>query len=238
MAMGYQSTFGFHDLAQWSIPPAADGGAKGKCFREISNMPGSKIQAYGVRLLRASHPRVRSLKKAHKPSEHGHKVWDSSWLLIDYLRETGAAANQRVLEIGCGWGLAAVYCAKNHSVAVTGADLDADVGPYLGLLAASNNVDVSFVNLDFDRIGSKLLTAVDLVIGTDICFCDSLIDPLRRLIQRAKKASVKTILISDPGRWPFDDLVEIYSNSRNAELLDWEIRQPHAFSGKILRIHL
>ena len=194
------------------------------------------IEACGVRLLRANHHRVRSLKKEYRPSEHGHKVWGSSWLLIDYLRETDTAANQCVLEIGCGWGLPAIYCAKNHNATVTGADLDSDVFPYFALLADINHVDVSFLNLDFDGIGSKLLKSVDVIIGTDICFCDSLIDPLRRLFQRAKKASAKTILISDPGRWPFEDLVEIYSSSRNVELLDREIKKPYAVSGKILRI--
>lgn len=197
----------------------------------------TEIEAFGIRVLLPNHPEIRRVKKRYRPSEHGHKLWDSSWLLIDYIRETNAVSNHRVLEIGCGWGLSAVYCARNHSAIVTGADIDPDVSPYFSLLADANNVDVNFSNLGFDKIGSKLLKSVDIIIGTDICFCDSLIDPLRRLFQRAKRSGVRLILIADPGRWPFEDLAEIYQSSRKAELLDWEIEKPYAVSGKILKLH-
>ena len=53
----------------------------------------------------------------------------------------------------------------------------------------------------FFIIGKRnLLKSIDIVIGSDICFCDLLIDPIRRFINRAKKASVAQVFISDPGR--------------------------------------
>ena len=106
----------------------------------------------------------------------------------------------------------------------------------MNLLSKLNNVKIDFFNLDFNKIKKNILKNVDLVIGSDICFCDSLIDPLRRFFQRAKKASVQQILISDPGRWPFDDLVDLYLGRKGVELIEWQTNKPFNLFGKILKI--
>lgn len=90
--------------------------------------------------------------------------------------------------------------------------------------------------MEFDSIRRNILIDYDVIIGSDICFCDTLIDPLRRLIQRAKNAGVSQIIISDPGRWPFDDLSELYTKKRGAESINWEISKPIKASGRILNI--
>jgi cyclopropane fatty-acyl-phospholipid synthase-like methyltransferase len=45
-----------------------------------------------------------------------------------------------VLELGCGWGLVGIACAKTFQAQVTGLDADAAVFPYLQLHAARNGV--------------------------------------------------------------------------------------------------
>jgi predicted nicotinamide N-methyase len=196
----------------------------------------TNIKAFGIQLLLSSHPEIRKLKKIYKPSVHGHKSWNASWLLIDFIKRNHLNSKSKVLEIGCGWGLSGIYCAKKYDVIVTATDIDPDIYPYLNLHARINRVDIEYQNIGFDEIRSNLLRNVNLLIGSDICFWENLIDPLRRLIQRAKRASVDRILIADPGRPTFNDLSELYMSKRGVELLEREIMNPYLVSGKILKI--
>lgn len=87
----------------------------------------------------------------------------------------------------------------------------------------SNHRAIRKLKKEFDSIRRSILNDYDVIIGSDICFCDTLVDPLRRLIQRAKNAGVSQIIISDPGRGPFDDLSGLYAKKRDTELINWEI---------------
>jgi 16S rRNA G1207 methylase RsmC len=80
--------------------------------------------------LSSSHPEVRRLQHtAARPSLHGQKVWPTSFVLLDYLQQRGVAPQARVLELGCGWGLVGIACAKMFQAQVTGLDADAAVFP-------------------------------------------------------------------------------------------------------------
>lgn len=196
----------------------------------------AELNAYGLRYLLPKHKEIAKLKKNYKPLNHGDKVWSSNWVLIDFINESNLITNHRVLDIGCGWGICGIFCAKKYNVKVTGVDMDYEVEPYVNLHSKLNNVKIDFVNLDYNKVKKNILKNVDLVIGSDICFCDSLIDPLRRFFQRAKNASVQQILISDPGRWPFDDLVDLYLGKKGVELIEWQTNKPFNLFGKILKI--
>jgi predicted nicotinamide N-methyase len=196
----------------------------------------TEIKAYGLRLLLSRHPEIARLKRKHTPSVHGNKPWNTSWLLIDHIRKIRLEPGSKILEIGCGWGTTGIFCAKKFAAAVTAVDIDPDIYPYLDLHARINKVKVEFLNKGFDKISSRRLRGVDMIIGSDICFWDNLIDPLRRLIQRARRASVGRILIADPGRPTFDSLVESLTPKRGVEVLDCEIKKPRRLSGKILQI--
>ena len=196
----------------------------------------TEIKAYGIRLLLSRHPEIRKLKRKHAPSVHGNKLWGTSWLLIDHIKKTRLEPGSKILEIGCGWGLTGIFCAKKFAAAVTAVDIDPDIYPYLDLHTRINKVKVEFLNKGFDKISRRRLQDVDMIIGSDICFWDNLIDPLRRLIQRARRASVDRIVIADPGRPTFDSLVESLAPKKGVEVLDREINKPRPMSGKILQI--
>jgi predicted nicotinamide N-methyase len=198
----------------------------------------SEIMSHGVRLLLPNHPDVRNMKRVHKPSNHGHKVWPTTWLMVDYLKSTGIANGKRVLDLACGWGLSGIFCARVLKSRVTWIDGDEDVFPFLKLLADVNSVDTDFISMDLDKVGRRILSETDIVIASDICFCDTLIDPLRRFVNRARKAAVSQVIISDPGRWPFDDLTEIFLNKQGVELMDWKVTRPVDVQGKILKISM
>lgn len=196
----------------------------------------SEIKSHGIKLLLPSHKNIRELKKEHVPTNHGHKVWPTSWLVIDYLKSIRLKGKKRVLDLACGWGLSGIFCAKTFNSKVTWIDGDEEVYPYLNLLAEKNKVEGTFMHMDIDDIGRKILKKTDIVVASDICFCDSLIDTLRRFINRAKKASVSRIYLSDPGRWTFDDLAGKYENKKGADLIEWKVTKPVNMEGKILEL--
>lgn len=195
-----------------------------------------EIVSHGVRLLLQNHKAISKLRKEPAPTDHGHKVWPTTWMLIDYLKNNRVAEGKRVLDMACGWGLPGIFCAKVCDSKVTWIDGDGKVYPFLKAIAEMNRVKPDFIKMDINRVGQKILKDIDIIIASDICFCDTLIDPIRRFINRAKKAKVKEIYISDPGRWPFEDLAELFINKRYAELLDWEVTKPVKSQGKILKI--
>jgi hypothetical protein len=88
----------------------------------------------------------------------------------------------------------------------------------------------------FDGLRTTDLREFDVMIGADICFWDSLIDPLRRLILRALRAGVRLVLVADPGRSPFEELSEYFVNRRRAVILDWTAQRPRRTQGRILEV--
>lgn len=194
-------------------------------------------QAFGLTVLYQGHPEVRRLQQeAARPSLHGQQVWRSSYLLMDYLQQRSLRPGTRVLELGCGWGLVGIYCAKTFNAYVTGIDADEAVFPYLQLHAQLNGVNIDTRQCTFKHFPAQDLAAFDLIVGTDICFWDELVDPLHRLVRHGIKAGVAEILIADPHRSPFDELCARCAKTCDAEVLDWGIKRPMKVRGKILRV--
>ena len=167
-------------------------------------------EAFGITILRSSHPKIRGLKKDHEPEIHGDKVWNSSYLIMDYLEHQGMPDKSRVLEVGCGWGQLGIYCAKRFGAQVTGVDADENVFPYLHAQAEENDVVIQTRKSRFESLRKFHLQDYDLMLGGDICFWDELVDPVYKMIRRAVKAGVDQVIIADPDdhpstpsvRWP------------------------------------
>jgi predicted nicotinamide N-methyase len=134
------------------------------------------------------------------------------------------------MEVGCGWGLAGIYCAKKHGAIVTGVDKDPDVFPYLRLHADINREEITTLKADLRKIKKKDLKQMDVLIGADICFWDNMVDPLRKLIQKALKNGVRQVLISDPGRPTFEKIVDFFSKRGIGEVYDWDTRRPKSIT--------
>jgi len=203
----------------------------------MTNRAQTEIRAYGIRVLQSRHPEIRSLKRLHTPSIHGNKHWVSSWLLMDYLRRHPLQKGARVIEIGCGWGLAGIYCAKKHGAIVTGVDIDPEVFPYLRLHAAINKVDIATLHKKFNKLKETDLQDIDVVIGADICFWDKMAYPLKRFIRRALNAGVQLVIIADPGRSPFEKISKYFVKKRNGEILQWRVQRPRNIKGQLLKIN-
>ena len=185
------------------------------------------IEYLGVKALKSTHPEIRKIKRKQLGhSAHGNKNWRSSFVLMDYLSTYPPKSACRVLDVGCGWGLSAIFMAKTFQAQVTGIDIDDSVAPYLSLQAMLNNCDIRFQNRSFESFKTAELTHYDCLIGADICFWDEMTQPLLNLITRARKGGVNTILIADPGRPPFWELVDLCAEAFSAEVITRRIYQP------------
>ncbi|MEX1033496.1 MAG: methyltransferase domain-containing protein [Cellvibrionaceae bacterium] len=192
----------------------------------------------GVFVFKNKHPVMKRLRKGIPgPEIHGDKIWPSSYFIMDYLEQNPLAEKARVMEIGCGWGLLSIYCASRFGAKVTGVDADENVFPYLKVHAALNEVKVKTKQCRFENIKRNALAKQDLVAGGDICFWDELVDPLYKVIMRACKEEVGTIVIADPGRGPFLKLAERCEKKFGAELLPWSVAKPRKTEGYLLVIN-
>lgn len=193
-------------------------------------------QAYGIYLLETKHRLIRRLKKAYQPSVHGHKTWNASFLLMDYLQHHPLKKKAKVLEVGCGWGPGSVYCARRFKARVTGLDIDKEVFPFLDVLAELNDVKVTPMTRRFESLKGPDLAKFDCIIGSDICFWDSLVKPLSQLINRALKNGVERIVITDPGRPTFYELCDMARKKHKVELIEWYATEPRHFTGEVVEI--
>ncbi|MGB1157806.1 MAG: class I SAM-dependent methyltransferase [Porticoccaceae bacterium] len=185
------------------------------------------IEYLGVKALKSTHPEIRKIKRKQQGhSAHGNKNWRSSFVLMDYLSTYPPKSACQVLDIGCGWGLSAIYMAKRFQAQVTGIDIDDSVVPYLSLQAELNNCDIQFQKRSFESFKTAELTHYDYLIGADICFWDEMALPLLNLITRARKGGVNTILIADPGRPPFWELVDLCARKFNSDVVTRRLEAP------------
>jgi predicted nicotinamide N-methyase len=202
----------------------------------MKNQVKKEIRAMGMRVLLSRHKDMRRLKRHHQPSFFGNSLWNSSWLLMDYFRRRGLPKGARIMEVGCGWGLAGIYCAKKKGALVTAVDVDSEVFPFLQLHAEINKTQISFQRKQYNGITCKVLSDYDYVIGSDICYYYEMVDPLRRLIRRALRSGVKSVVLADPGRGSFEELGECFCRKGTGEILDWTVRHPRFIEGRILKV--
>ena len=189
----------------------------------------------GVIMPTGSHPAIRRAKRQGvSPSIHGNKLWKSSCLLIDYLKNNPPEHCQNILDVGCGWGISGIWCAKSFNANVTSMDADPDVFPFLEATAEINGVKTDHLVSRFEDLSTKQLSRYDMLIAADICFWDELVNPVTNMVNRAVKAGVKTILIADPERAPFFEVAERCADKHCAEVLEWSTRGSIEASGAIM----
>ena len=191
----------------------------------------------GIKAFRPSHPDIKKLKRKNEaPSIHGNKIWDSSYVLMDFLRQFPPGDGLVTLDVGCGWGVLSAFLAKEFGAGVIGLDADEAVKPYFDYHAQQNNVQMSFTVGKMQSMKKKILKDVDMIVGADICFWDELGADWRKLIKRALDAGVGQIYLADPGRSPFWDLVNHCEKKYGAEVWSHDIKKPFKSEKYILEI--
>ena len=114
-------------------------------------------------------------------------------LLLSFLTKYGLESKSRVVEAGCGWGLASIFCARTFDATVTSFDVDEEVFPFLELHARVNGVDIHPIAAGFEEVSDDVLRGADVLIGADICFRESMVDPLLKLVQSGSHSSGKRL---------------------------------------------
>lgn len=164
---------------------------------------------YGIKILKSKHKTLKILQKeAEQPTMYGHQVWQSSFMLMEYLQQNPLLKQQRVMDVGCGWGLLGIFCAKHFGSDALLIDADSNVFPYVKSHELLNDVRVTTVQASFSDITQAHLQNQDVILGSDICFWPQLATQLRTLISSAIKANVQQIILADPGRQTFLHLAE------------------------------
>jgi predicted nicotinamide N-methyase len=189
----------------------------------------------GVSMPTSSHPAIRKVRRqGHEPTIHGNKLWKSSCLLIDYLKKNPPEYTDRVIDVGCGWGISGIWCAKNFGSDVTAVDADPSVFPFLAATAELNGVGVTPLVSRFEKLSKKKLAGFDMLIAADICFWDELVDPVYNMVNRAVKAGVKKIIIADPERPTFHEMAQRCVDKHGAEVIEWSSSRQIKASGALL----
>ncbi len=194
--------------------------------------------AYGMYLLKSTHPIIRKMHKTIRPSLFGQRAWGSSFLLIDYLSEHPLTEDCKLLELGCGWGVVSVYAASQLGIKATGMDIDDKVFPYMDTLAATNDCRVKSLHASFAELNDKQLSKFNVLVGADVCFWESLITDLVELFKRAQAAGVQQIIISDPGRSTFAQLCDRCESlwPDAFQHYYWYALEPKRFEGQIFTL--
>lgn len=195
-------------------------------------------EAFGLSILTSAHKDIRRLRRAQGVAElHGNKLWKSSLVLMDYLRECPIEPGSRVLELGCGWGLSSIFCAKHFDAEVVALDADESVFPFVELHAHRNGVTVNTYCERFENLTEQDLAGFDVIIGADICFWDEMVEPLEQALDCALAAEVGRIVLTDPGRPTFRALAEAIDNSYDDVIYtDWDVPEPHNLWGLVLDV--
>ena len=157
---------------------------------------------------KSNHPNIKKLKNAcNDHTDHGNKVWNSSLVLIDAIKDLNIRFhdNNLVLDLGCGWGVLSSYLALNGAN-VVGVDKDPNVEPYFKCVADINNVSTLFLCDDFFKKDFEIDN--DYFIACDVCFWKKHIKQWKKFIKRVVKDG-KQLLMCDPGRESFWELLKI-----------------------------
>ena len=192
--------------------------------------------AYGVYLLSYEHRLIKRLRRDHQPTIHGQKSWESAYLMMDYLSHHPLPKKGQVMEIGCGWGAISVFCARKYGSKVLAVDLDPAVFPFMNVHSHINAVEISHRCADFSKIKGRELGQYQTIVGSDICFWDSLVKPLVNLATRALKNGAEQIVIADPGRPTFYEFCDLMTRKHSVLLQEWYSVEPKRAVGEIVLI--
>jgi predicted nicotinamide N-methyase len=124
-------------------------------------------------------------------------VWESGEVLARLMRDYDVT-NLRILEVGCGIGLASLVL-QSRGADITASDLHPSAGTYLGANAVLNGLtNVPFVQAAWATPNAEL-GQFDLIIGSDLLYEAWGVDELVQFLER-HSAPECTVIMVDPGR--------------------------------------
>ncbi len=123
------------------------------------------------------------------------KIWDASIILADFLAGLPVDRNRRLLEIGCGVGVAGIVAASfGHRVTLT--EYNRDAMDFVQANALENRTqDGPFPEIRrLDWNAPEITEPFDMIVGSEVVFKEEDYEPLSRLFQTCLKPSGEIIL--------------------------------------------
>ena len=146
----------------------------------------------------------------HDPDGHGEALGISSaqWSLFGQLWPAGQLlaqamhgfdiAGKRILELGCGIGLASLVL-QRRGARIVASDVHPLAEPFLAYNAALNALDaVAYRQLRWD-VPLPALGRFDLIIASDVLYEAGQVETLAGVIERHANPAAE-VLVTDPGR--------------------------------------
>lgn len=119
--------------------------------------------------------------------------WASGQVLARHLLDHPAlVAGRRVLDFGCGSGVAGIAAAKAGAAEVIACDLDPDA-----LLAAGHNAALNGVRLTLSDDFATVTGDIDLILAADVLYDRSNLGWLARFLQRSPRVLVADSRVKD-----------------------------------------
>ena len=89
---------------------------------------------------------------------------------------------------------------------------------------------------DFTKMPGNLLGEQNVIVGSDVCFWDSLVDPLVKMTWRALKNGTKRVVIADPGRPTFYEFCDKVGAKSRVSLQEWYCIEPDRHIGEVVEV--
>ncbi|OIO71462.1 MAG: histidine kinase [Zetaproteobacteria bacterium CG_4_9_14_3_um_filter_49_83] len=125
-------------------------------------------------------------------------VWPSSQVLAQLMSVRPAIDGIRILEVGCGLGLASLVL-KHRGADITSSDYHPLASPFLAVNAMLNHLDdIDTITCDWTSIANSP-QLFDLIIGSDLLYEQDHFTQLSAFILRHAQPRVEIIII-DPNR--------------------------------------
>jgi predicted nicotinamide N-methyase len=161
-------------------------------------------------------------------------VWAAGEVLA-HLMDCYDLQGKRVLEVGCGIGLASLIM-NQQQVDITASDYNPDAGEFLAYNTRLNNSpDIPFVCSDWSSKSSEH-GQFDLIVGSDVLYEPNHASLLAGFIDRHAAPATEAIII-DPGRGNIPAFCRQmatfgFSNKRSKAVMSERMTQP--FRGNLL----
>lgn len=162
-------------------------------------------------------------------------VWPSARMLAAVM-EDFALEGKRILEVGCGLGLASLVCLRRE-MDITASDCHPLAGEFLRHNAALNGLAVPLYRTGHWETPNPELGLFDLIIGSDLLYERDQPARLSAFIERHAERAVE-VLIVDPNRGNrpgFNRCMAALGYACRETVLDGSQASGEAYKGKLLR---